>query len=116
MMVEFYGRYKKEKTKEEIERLTENEKLKELLGKDIAFEEGDDEFMYKPVTLDCSKFNIKSFNDVDGEHTFVKTYTTDGYIFKIKYDEFKKIYAAVNGLVQKIPSCNDFIIEDIVNE
>lgn len=116
MMVEFYGRYKKEKTKEELERLKEDEKLKELLGRDIDFEQGDEEYMYKPITFDCSKFNVKSFNDVDGEHTFVKTYTTDGYILKVNYQEFKHIYAAVNGLVQKIPSCNDFIIEDVVNK
>jgi hypothetical protein len=116
MIIEFYGRYKRQKTKEEILQERDELDLKKILGKDIELEDSslvdDDDFVYKPISFDTSRNCIKSFNEVDAEHTFVKTYTMDGYIIKLPYDAFKRIFGFVNGNLQ-IPSFNDFLMVDV---
>lgn len=118
MIIEFYGRYKRQKTKDEFLQEKEELDLKKILGKDIDLTDDsfgyDEDFIYKPISFDTSRNNIKSFNEVDPDHTFVKTYSMDGYIIKLQYDDFKRIFGFVNGNLQ-IPSFNDFLMVDVEN-
>ena len=52
-------------------------------------------FTYDPLVIDVE--DISGFNKLDEEFTIVRTYTQEAYCVKMKYENFKRIYAQTSG-------------------
>ena len=53
------------------------------------------EFTFGRVVLDTK--DIKSFNELDGDSTIVRTYTPESYCIAVPFEEFSKLYTELTA-------------------
>ena len=96
--IELTCRFKDKLSEEEQETL----KIDRLVnGEDY----GDDfKFIYSPLVFEMN--DVKLFNSVDKQHTFIHLTDDESFVAKLDYESFKKIYSTI--MATQILSLDNF--------